>query len=87
MLLRTQGAEAQESEHYQMKMPDNIVPRDLNISQASACVGVSPGTFKKLVGLGLAPSPLKLPGCDRNIFDKVALDRAMDARSSGVAGA
>jgi hypothetical protein len=55
-----------------------ITPRGLNIRQASAYLGVSPGTFKKLVRLGLAPPPLKLPGCDRNIFDKVALDRAMD---------
>jgi hypothetical protein len=40
---------------------------------------VSPGTFKKLVRLGLAPAPLKLPGLDRNVFDRFELDRAMDA--------
>jgi hypothetical protein len=62
-----------------MKMPDKIEPRGLSISQASAYWGVSLGTFKKLVRLGLAPAPLKLPGLDRNIFDKFELDRAMDS--------
>jgi hypothetical protein len=57
----------------------DLAPRGLNISQASAYWGVSPGTFKKLVRLGLAPAPLKLPGFDRNIFDRFELDRAMDA--------
>jgi hypothetical protein len=61
--------------------PSVIPPRCLNIRQASAYWGVSPGTFKKLVRLGLAPAPLELPGLDRNIFDRVAFDRAMDARS------
>ena len=62
-----------------MKMPDNIEPRGLSISEASAYWGVSLGTFKKLVRLGLAPAPLRLPGLDRNVFDRLALDRAMDA--------
>jgi hypothetical protein len=57
----------------------DIEPRGLNIRLASAYWGVSPGTFKKLVRLGLAPAPLKLPGLDRNIFDRLELDRAMDA--------
>jgi hypothetical protein len=57
----------------------SIPPRGLNIRDASAYWGVSPGTFKKLVALGLAPAPLKLPGLDRNIFDRLELDRAMDA--------
>ena len=57
----------------------SIAPRGLNIRQASAYLGVSPGTFKKLVRLGLAPAPLKLPGLDRNVFDRFELDRAMDA--------
>jgi hypothetical protein len=60
-----------------------IPPRGLNINQASAYWGVSPGTFKKLVRLGFAPAPMKLPGIERNIFDKIALDRAMDAGSGG----
>ena len=55
-----------------------ITPRGLNIRQASAYWGVSPGTFKKLVRLGIAPAPLELPEIDRNVFDRFELDRAMD---------
>jgi hypothetical protein len=58
-----------------------INPRGLNIRQAAVYWGVSPGTFKKLVALGLAPAPMKLPGVDRNIFDRHELDRAIDAAS------
>lgn len=57
--------------------PSTIVPRGLNIRQASAYWGVSPNTFRKLVRLGLVPAPLKLPGLDRNVYDRVALDAAM----------
>ncbi len=57
----------------------DIEPRGLNIRQASAYWGVSPGTFKKLVRLRIAPAPPKLPGLDRNLFDRFELDRAMDA--------
>jgi hypothetical protein len=61
--------------------PQTIPPRGLKIRQASAYWGVSPGTFRKLVRLGLAPKPLNLPGLDRNIFDRQALDEAMSARA------
>jgi hypothetical protein len=59
--------------------PQTIAPRGLNIRQAAAYWGVSPGTFRKLIRLGLAPAPLKLPGLDRNIWDRRALDAAMSA--------
>jgi hypothetical protein len=59
--------------------PQTIAPRGLNIHQAAAYWGVSPGTFRKLVRLGLAPAPLNLPGLDRNIWDRQALDAAMTA--------
>src|SRR6266851_5323649 len=36
--------------------PETIAPRGLNIRQAAAYWGVSPGTFRKLVRLGLAPA-------------------------------
>jgi hypothetical protein len=63
--------------------PPSIIPsRGLNIRQAASYWGVSPNTFKKLVGLGLAPAPLRLPGLDRNIYDRVALDAAMSARAA-----
>jgi predicted DNA-binding transcriptional regulator AlpA len=60
-------------------LPLNIDPRGLNIRQVSAYWGVSPGTFKKLVRLGLAPEPIHLPGLDRQIWDRLEIDRAMDA--------
>jgi hypothetical protein len=57
-------------------------PRGMNIRAASRYWGASPNTFKKLVRLGLAPAPLKLPGLDRNIYDRQALDQAMSARAA-----
>jgi hypothetical protein len=61
------------------KSPSTIPSRGLNIKQAAAYWGVSPNTFKRLVRLGLAPAPLKLPGLDRDIYDRIALDAAMTA--------
>jgi hypothetical protein len=62
-----------------------IPPRGLNVRQASAYWGVSPGTFKTLVKRGQAPAPTKIPGLDRNIWDRHVLDHAMDALHDGVA--
>jgi hypothetical protein len=62
-----------------------IPPRGLSIRQASAYWDVSPNTFKKLVRLGLAPGPLRLPGLDRNIYDRIAFDAAMSASAERVA--
>jgi hypothetical protein len=56
-----------------------IPPRGLNIRQASAYWGVSPGTFKTLIRRGQAPAPTKIPGLTRNIWDRRVLDDAMDA--------
>jgi hypothetical protein len=57
----------------------DIEPRGLNIRQAAAYWGVSPNTYKRLYREGLAPGPIAIPGLDRHIFDRAALDRAMDA--------
>ena len=57
-----------------------IAPRGLNIRQASAYWGVSPGTFKKLVNAGIAPPPVRLGNKGKQIFDLRALDAALDAR-------
>jgi hypothetical protein len=57
-------------------------PRGMNIREASRYWGASPNTFKKLVRLGLAQAPLKLPGLDRNVYDRLALDAAMSARAA-----
>jgi hypothetical protein len=56
-------------------------PRGLNVIAAAKYMGVSPGTFRKLVPLGVAPQPLRLPEIDRNIFDRQAIDAAMSARA------
>lgn len=63
------------------KLPESIIPRGLNIQQASAYWGVSPGTFKKLVREGIAPEPIRLGEKGKQIYDRVAMDRVMDARS------
>lgn len=52
-------------------------PRGLNRIQAAAYVGVSPGTFDKLVSDGLMPKPKRVRS--RLIFDKQELDVAFSA--------
>jgi hypothetical protein len=61
-------------------LPSSIAPRGLSINQAAAYWGISPGTFKKLVREGKAPAPIRLCTKGKQIFDKVTMDRAMDAR-------
>ena len=55
-------------------------PRGMSERQAAAYWGVSPGTFRKMTRLGLAPPPMDLPGIDRRIYDRLALDRAIESR-------
>jgi hypothetical protein len=64
------------------KLPSNVQPRGLNLDQASEYWGVCPSTFKKLVKLGIAPGPIDMADFDRNIYDRLALDAAITARSS-----
>jgi hypothetical protein len=59
-----------------------LPPRGMSGRQASAYWGVSPGTFKKMVALGIAPPPMDLQGIDRVLYDRHAIDRAMNARSA-----
>jgi hypothetical protein len=61
-------------------------PRGMSERQAAAYWGVSPGTFRKMRRLGLAPPPMDLPGIDRRIYDRLALDRAIES-CGGVAPA
>ena len=58
-------------------LPSSVAPRGLNIRQAAEYWGCSPGTFKKLVELGVAPEPIDLAGLGRNIYDRLALDDAL----------
>jgi hypothetical protein len=71
----------QERTMPEFKSPSTIPSRGPNTRQAASYWGVLANTFKKLVRLGLAPAPLKLPGLDRNIYDRIALDAAMSARA------
>ena len=62
-------------------LPSNLPPRGLNGHQAVQYLGVSLGTLKKLVQLRLVSPPIDLPGCKREIYDRLAIDAAMTARS------
>jgi hypothetical protein len=66
-------------------------PRGMSGRQAAAYWGVSPGTFTKMVALGIAPAPMQLPGIDRIIYDRNEIDTAISAavragRSTGTVG-
>lgn len=52
-------------------------PRGLNRTEAARYVGVSPGTFDKLVSDGHMPKPKRVR--TRLIFDREALDLAFSA--------
>ena len=52
-------------------------PRGLNRAEAARYVGVSPGTFDKLVSDGLMPKPKRVR--TRLIFDREAIDLAFSA--------
>jgi hypothetical protein len=51
------------------------------LRQAAAYWGVSYNTFRKLVRESLVPAPVDMPELRRQLFDRLALDAAMDARS------
>jgi predicted DNA-binding transcriptional regulator AlpA len=55
----------------------NLPPRALSRDAAAEYIGVSPGTFNKLVSEGRMPVSVRLYG--RLLWDRVALDRAFDA--------
>jgi hypothetical protein len=54
-------------------------PRGMSERQAAAYWGVSPGTYRKMIRLGIAPAPLTTPGIERKIHDRQAIDIAMTA--------
>ena len=54
----------------------DIVPRGLNRAQAAAYVGVSPGTFDKMVGDRRMPAPRCINA--RRLWDIRELDAAFD---------
>jgi len=58
-------------------MPANVRPRGLKPIEAATYVGVSLATFEKLVREGTYPAPVRFGRI--YIYDRRALDRAMDA--------
>jgi predicted DNA-binding transcriptional regulator AlpA len=61
-------------------LPASLPPRGLSEPQAAAYVGVSPDTFRAEVKAGRLPQPVRLGR--RVVWDRLALDRAMDALSA-----
>ena len=51
----------------------------MSLKQAAAYWGVSPNTYKKFVRDGVVPPPIRLGNKGKQIFDRLALDAAMDA--------
>jgi hypothetical protein len=45
----------------------------------------SVSVMSQLIGLSIAPKPMNMPGLGRHMFDRYALDAALDACSKGAA--
>ena len=59
-----------------------FVPRGLSRVDASRYIGVSPGTFDKLVEDGTMPKPKHIRA--RRVWDRAALDNAFTRIGEGV---
>ena len=53
--------------------------RGLSRQEAAEYTGVSPSSFDTLVRSKHFPPPMDMPGVRRKIWDRLALDRVMDA--------
>ena len=62
-----------------------IEPRGLSVPKAAAYYGISPNAYRRLMREGKVPQPIKIPGLDRQIIDKLQLDAVLDALSKGAA--
>ena len=62
-----------------------IEPRGLSVPQGAAYYGISPNAYRRLMREGTVPQPIKIPGLDRQIIDKLQLDAVLDALSKGAA--
>ncbi|GAA0569522.1 hypothetical protein GCM10009099_04020 [Caenispirillum bisanense] len=58
-------------------LPPSLQPRGLSREAAAGYVGVSPGTFDKLVSEGAMPRPKRVGA--RKLWDRAALDIAFEA--------
>lgn len=61
-----------------------ISPRGLSLEEAAAYVDLAPATFQAEVAAGTFPRPIRLGASRRQVWDRAALDRALD-RASGLA--
>jgi excisionase family DNA binding protein len=59
-----------------------IVPRGLSVDEAAAYVGLARAAFNKEVKEGRLPGPVAL-GSRRRVWDRAALDRALDGNRAG----
>lgn len=64
----------------EIALPQGVTPRLLSREQAAAYVGLSPGAFDAEVQAGTFPKPFPLRGTRRNLWDRAALDSALDSR-------
>jgi hypothetical protein len=64
------------------KSLDTVAPRLLTLKETASYWGVSPNTFRKMFQKGIAPGPINTPGLTRLLFDRLAQDEAIDARSA-----
>jgi len=55
-----------------------VAKRGLSIEEAGAYVGLSASAFAKEVAAGRFPGPMPLRSSRRKIWDRAALDRALD---------
>jgi predicted DNA-binding transcriptional regulator AlpA len=62
-------------------LPASIAPRGLNVHQVAEYIGISAPTFLLAVAAGRYPKPI--PFGRRDVWDKKAVDLAMD-RESGI---
>ena len=61
----------------QSALPSTLPPRLLNREQAAAYLGISPGTFDKLVKAGVMPQAKRLSE-GRIAWDRQEVDQAVD---------
>lgn len=66
-------------------LPEGMTPRLLSREEASAYVGLSPNSFDAEVRAGTFPRPVKLRKVERLLWDRKALDLALDAKLPSVA--
>lgn len=60
-----------------------VAKRGLSLEEAAAYVGLSAAAFTKEIAAGRYPGPMPLSSTRRKVWDRAAIDRAMDGETSG----